>query len=82
MLIVWIILDQLKHTPEEHLFMPCICTARKSSKRKQCDEIHSTDWEQTTSESKLTTLSESESLIDSDLDLQDNAGHPKSVKYQ
>ena len=62
--------------------MPHICTTEKSAKRKRSDEIHSNDWKQTTSESKLTTLSESERLTDSDHELQDNAGHPKRVKYQ
>ena len=63
--------------------MPRICTRKISAKSERCEEIQSTvSWKQTTSKSKLTTLSESEGLTGSDLELPDNAGHPKRVKYQ
>ena len=80
------ILGQLRRTPGEHLSMPPISTRSKSAKRKLSHEIQSTDLKQTTSESKLTTLSESGTLTNSDFELdthvQDNPSHPKRVKYQ
>ena len=81
MLIFEYIVGCLKHTPEEHSSIPGTCTTGKSTKRKQSDEIQPTDWKKITVESKLTTVSESEGLTNSDVELQDNAGHPKRAKY-
>ena len=68
--------------PEENLALSRNCTMKKSARRKQIDEMQSTDWKQTTLESKLAAFSESERLSDSDHELLDNPGHPKRMKDQ
>ena len=82
MLIFWILLDRLKHTPEEHSSMLHFCTTRKCAKRKRSDDNQPTDWKPTASESKLRKISESEGLTDSDFELPDNIDHSIRVKYQ
>lgn len=76
------LLDCLKHTLEVHSTKPPDCTSRRYAERKRSDESDRSDMECTKAGLKLTRLSESESLSDTDYGVDEDNSKPKKMKYQ
>ena len=72
----------MEHTPEVLSAKPPVCTTKISAESEHSEESDWSDMEWTKAGVKLTRLSESECLSDTDLGVHEDSSKSKKMKYQ